>query len=98
MHVRESVEEGTVFDDAGRAYDNAARASAGNDAASIDIDPPPDLHRNILPIKGCHYSHHGFEVGNRARVSGRRAMCAPFDMNTQPLPSRLRVKARGSRV
>jgi hypothetical protein len=37
-------------------------------------------------------------MGDRARVSGRRAICASFGMNAQPPPCRLRVKARGSPV
>jgi len=35
------------------------------------------------------------EVGNAARVSGRRAVSIPFVMNAQPPPCRLRVKPRG---
>ena len=34
-------------------------------------------------------------MGDRSRVSGRRAICAPFDITAQPPPCRLRVDAPG---
>jgi len=50
----------------------------------------------------CEYAAENEEldvgVGNRSRVSGQRAVCAPFDMTAQPPPCRLRVDTPSWRV